>query len=729
MLSWFTGSRRRLVVRAMTLIAVILAIALARRARNAGDGWEYACMLESWFRHFSPEQRLADAESARAIVAAHAPFFGDPRDGFFLTASGHWFSYHFWFYSLLCVPAKAILHLVRADEFYALACTNAALFAGAIALALRRASWRRIAFILLAASGPIAWYITWQHAEVFEWAFVVTSLCAYERRRHALAALCAAVAAMQAPPIALLALAPIGAAILARRWRTAALAVAGAAVALVPAAFYKAEYGQANLILAIGMASEHLASAHRVLVLLFDLDQGMLPYVPVTLALGVLAVAVGKRRLEAAVFLGVALAMAALATQTVNLNTGCIGMNRYATWIAPVFAFVAARNLRLPTVRIAAAAGAALQAALALPLNGDDDAHVHHPIAEVIVRRAPSLYSQDIETFAERTTGQPLDWPFKPLVLPIAMGDATTPSKILVDKRTLADLDRYFDVPGSWLAQARAEHEHDRGPFYVQPGGLVHRRLSPRSDGPLLAFGNGWSSPEGDPAHPFRWMGARGELTIRRAAAGPTLRLTGTVPSQLSSQPTITITIRGALVDRFLAPLGTSFTRDLALPEGDDEALPMTIETSLTGDFGGRTLGYELTRWDAPLTQTNIGGPGVHFVGSWSEPFGVAPDEGRCIRSDASIEIDADAAHDATLAFIAVSPEQIPSTLSTWRVVLDDREVEHGPLFRSARRLWPLRGERAHTVRFSASPTFETMQDKFSLCFWALRVVPSALLD
>src|SRR5579864_3056575 len=138
---------RRQLHRTLLLCALsALGVVLARRALLAGDGLEYYSMLESLFRHATPEQRLADAEHVRAIVGAHGVRVAEPHDGFFVNDAGRWYSYHFWLYPLACVPVKAVLHTLGADEFYALAWTNAALFVIAIGHALRARTGNARAF-------------------------------------------------------------------------------------------------------------------------------------------------------------------------------------------------------------------------------------------------------------------------------------------------------------------------------------------------------------------------------------------------------------------------------------------------------------------------------------------------------------------------------------------------------------------------------------------------------
>jgi hypothetical protein len=343
-----------------------------------------------------------------------------------------------------------------------------------------------------------------------------------------------------------------------------------------------------------------------------------------------------------------------------------------------------------------------------------------------VLRHAPALYSPDVETFAERTTGHPVDWPFKPVGLPIAFDDARGPTKILVDRSTLDDLGRWFEVRSDWLAKTRAEHARESGVFYVEPGGRVLPRVEPTRTDPLT-FGDGWYGPEGEREPKFRWMRGRGELLVDRRVAGTTLRLTGTTPPQLAARPKMRITIGGTEVDRFIAPVGT-FTRDIALPASDDDELPLTIESSAAVEIGGRTLAYALTDWGPPLTPTALRGAGARFTGDWDEPVGVPPDESRCMHGDASITIDSTPeGENRTLLVFAVSPLHEPSAPSTWRVTIDGHEIEDGPVFRMVRRIWPLRPG-SHDVRFVAAPSFETA-DHAALCFWALRVVPTTELE
>lgn len=196
----FAPSRsRRAALHALALFALsLIAIRLATKPMLAGDGVEYFSMLESFWNHGSPDQRLGDVESLSRVFGSHGISIARPHDGFFVTFDGRWYSYHFWVYPLLALPAKAVLRLLGADEFGALSWTNAWMLVATTAWALgKKPGLRRVAFLGLAVLGPLFWYVRWPHAEVFAWACVVTSLVSLDDRRYVRAAAFAGLGALQ----------------------------------------------------------------------------------------------------------------------------------------------------------------------------------------------------------------------------------------------------------------------------------------------------------------------------------------------------------------------------------------------------------------------------------------------------------------------------------------------------------------------------------------------------
>jgi hypothetical protein len=118
-------------------------------------------------------------------------------------------------------------------------------------------------------------------------------------------------------------------------------------------------------------------------------------------------------------------------------------------------------------------------------------------------------------------------------------------------------------------------------------------------------FGTGWSYVESDGETTFRWMSARGEVRLARAARWSTMRLFVhlVTPRHLFARaPTIRVVLDGVELDRFEA--GAAQDRVYLVPartlrHGSEPEL--VIETSETVRAQERILGVALVRasWDS----------------------------------------------------------------------------------------------------------------------------------
>src|SRR6185436_20408514 len=134
---------------ALETIAVLLAVtvvwvtAVALTPTAYGDAGEYFLMAESLFNHATPDARPADMNSLAAVGRTHplGGSFGPVLTTYRTTADGRWYSIHFWGFPLATLPVKALLHLLRANEFKAPQITNALLF-----IACLLAAWRDRSF-------------------------------------------------------------------------------------------------------------------------------------------------------------------------------------------------------------------------------------------------------------------------------------------------------------------------------------------------------------------------------------------------------------------------------------------------------------------------------------------------------------------------------------------------------------------------------------------------------
>jgi hypothetical protein len=452
--------------------AVVLCtgVLVARPLRD-GDAGEYLLMTESLFRHGTPELRAADILSlARQDERMHLGLsYGIAFLGYFDDAKGRWYSYHFWAYPLLGVPARLLLAPFPAGGLHALPLTNALLLLLALHRVLFGAPFqgrRRLAFFLLLLASPLVWFVRWPHAEVMTAACVVLALMASCRGDRWAAILWAALGALQTPPLVLLAaLFWLRACLGDLRPRNLLVSSLAASTALLSPAFFYWHFGTPSLIARESTSLSNI-SPSRALEMLFDLDLGLLPYMPVTVLLfGLAAVVVLMRARRApwdAAVLVVLVLMALASTATGNWNHGTIGPSRYTLWLLPVLLFlVTCIGEGLSPGWSRAYSGAlglavAIQAIVVVAKGGlvaEADYLEHSYAARFVLRHAPALYNPSFPVFVARTAHDVAETP-----RPTIYMDGGACRKALVRPPHAADLRRICgSIPREydrWFAEA-----------------------------------------------------------------------------------------------------------------------------------------------------------------------------------------------------------------------------------------------------------------------------------
>ncbi len=403
----------------------LLGVSLLARPSAQGDALEYLLMTESLARHGTPEVRAGDLWSLGRQDERLGLGLNYVYPGYFDDPSGAWYSVHFWAYSLLAVPARLVLGVVGLSGLRAFPVTNALLLALALHRVLFSLPFRprgRLALFVLLLLSPVLFFLRWPHAEVMTAACAMLSLVALHQRRHVTAALWAALGSLQSPPLTLL-LILVWLVSVARdhRPRSVAKVTAAAALAGMAPLFYWAHFGTPSLI-AREAASLSFLAPSRALELLFDLNIGLAPYLPVTVLLAVLAsvwtlARVRRAPFNAALIVTIA-AMALASTPTGNWNHGTIGPSRYAVWLLPLVVFLVvgtgeglrgrmARGAFTGALVLAATSQAAVVLAKRGPL-AEPDYLEHSWAARLVLRTDPAFYNPSYSIFASRTVHQPL---------------------------------------------------------------------------------------------------------------------------------------------------------------------------------------------------------------------------------------------------------------------------------------------------------------------------------
>jgi hypothetical protein len=480
---------RHLAYVAFAILGVaMLAYYATRPPVRYGDGWEYAYHLESLYRHGSPDLRADDIAAANALFPAdgmdHPP---DPPYGYREARDGRRYGSHFWAYSLSAIPAKAVLRELGGNELGAFQVTNAAWFLVALGVALFGSSAplpKRLALAGLASVGPAVWYVAYTGAEVYSCSLGLLAMVALDNRRHGWAAAAAGLGALQNPPLVFLAAAITALAAWRRQWRSAVCGAFGTALAFLPPLFYLAHFGTPSLIGKEAVDVRGISLA-RTWGLAADLNQGMLPYMPLLLVGAIVGSAALLRRKEAtAVFLLPAVAGMWVAVQLqANWNGGCLGMMRYLLWIVPALAWLAAGGLQdIRAGRLFLVVAVAVQGLVMVSVPPARLQYLTHgPTASWVLIHAPRLYDPEPEIFIERVIHTDT---VPPDVLPVGFARPSGyVTKLLIDAGSVDRVADRFTVAPDYLPELRRAVEGKSGPVYVHPPrGKVWAQPKPEPD-------------------------------------------------------------------------------------------------------------------------------------------------------------------------------------------------------------------------------------------------------
>ncbi len=478
---------------------LLLGVMALRGPKIDGDGYEYRFTLIALARHGTPDIRDGDLRAAAAQVATTTDDncnreravieSGNALYAFFpSTRDGRLYALHFWTYAASAVPAHELLAWCGADPRAALQVTNALWLLAALVAVLflnRRPPAERIAFALLATVTPVVWYLEYTGTEVFSWALGVMALVALGNGRYAVSGLLIGLSATQNPAHLLLGAVPGLAALFNGRWRSAAGCALGGAVGLLPFAFSQYHYGMPSLI-ADGATDRSYIGWPRTLSLLTDLNQGLLPYVPLLLVFAPLGLLAAVARLEWRPF-GVAVALTGMlvAVQVQgNWNSDGRGLMRYLVWMLPMLAWLVVAGLRGAVRWAAVIAAVAVHGGILIFDPPERGGHVvQRRVAAWVLTHYPDWYSPDHAVFVKRqirTEAMKAGWRTTDdthiLPLPFVAPDGTV-TKLLLWRQAAGDLHNRFDIDPAYLPTLRAaELAAEPADYHTPPPGAVRVR-------------------------------------------------------------------------------------------------------------------------------------------------------------------------------------------------------------------------------------------------------------
>jgi hypothetical protein len=421
-------------------LVVLYVVTLAIFSQNGlhypyGDGPEYSMMTESFLNHGSPELRAEDVDgylnylrerklpiqNADAFLAYQKKFNKEVHylKGYYQSTTDleKWFSYHFWFYSMLNVPARYFLSLIDADIKITFLCTNLfMIFLGIwLITQLKKTTLKDKVFLcLLMTFSPLLWYVDWAHAEVFCGVLVFLGAIYHYYKLFYAAIICFVIASLQNQAITILAFL-VSIEVLYREKITFPLLLKLFLCnvwTLAPSLFYYYWFEVFSLLSTDGTISYEGISLKRFWHFFFDLNQGLIYGIPFVLLFALILILIDVSRLkkfrEYTLLLAIPF-MALLFMQVTNWNSGNVVIKRYGVWIAPLF--IVAFYFRIKRFKTWAFYLIAVLAALSQPLvifsQHDFNQYYWHannlkPIAKWVLDRHPAWYNPEPEVLLER---------------------------------------------------------------------------------------------------------------------------------------------------------------------------------------------------------------------------------------------------------------------------------------------------------------------------------------
>lgn len=347
---------------AMILFSImIIGAVLFIKPYLAGDGQEYALLIEAFQNHGTPNVTLEDIKSGQinyevnfdkaSIDGMYPPGFHEGLDGKIYTA-------HFWLYSLMVLPLKLILQFIGANQLRAFQLFNALLYVFTIYFVYKQMKIKKRDLSLLLGLimiNPAVFYITWTHTEIFMFCLVIISLVLFYNNRYKSAIFIISVSAMQNPMIIFLGgfyfLDYLIKNYLAHKKSHENIMSAKNLVMVIrtwcmfipffiPIILSYINFGVPSIIATVAGSKDHLIE--KMFNYLFDLNLGIFPFMPFLVIIFIVIIILGiiKRKYYVLIYAGSFFMVLFFLGFQLQINCGMAGIMRYNVWLIPILIFI-----------------------------------------------------------------------------------------------------------------------------------------------------------------------------------------------------------------------------------------------------------------------------------------------------------------------------------------------------------------------------------------------------
>lgn len=360
-------------------IVVLIAISLLYLGRSfndfkepsiKGDGVEYVMMTEAFRNHFSPDVTKDDMKKFKERFSKYHKWddlFGaeifdrfinyfekskmeykeNSQMGFYCNKNQKWHCQHFFFYSLVNLPAYSLFkHEGPLRPFYITNAIFVIITCFVLLFFTPFSLFNQILAALCFCFSSCYWYLGWQHTEIYTVSLVVCSMVALFRNKNYLAILLLALACLQNQPLTLLLGLYVLITLKDRGFNLKNIIKTGAmaAIAIIPPLYYFWNFETTNLIKDAGFLDTKYITFNRVSGFYTDINQGVILTIPLILLFYVPLVLneawqMYKKRLPFSFTILIPIVLIVITTTVStmgNWNHGMAIINRYATWMGAI---------------------------------------------------------------------------------------------------------------------------------------------------------------------------------------------------------------------------------------------------------------------------------------------------------------------------------------------------------------------------------------------------------
>ena len=452
--------------------------ALTQKPFISGDGHEYYLMTESFFNHLSPELTVNDISNAlkrSAMFHFTIPYIhNDPISGYYKSDSGEKYSYHFFAYSLLNLPIKALLVAFNLNDLKSFQITNTILFIAMLFFLYFKSDLlltNRILLVILSTLNPVVYYLKWTSPEVYTYVMVIMSLILFKNEKYKSSFVFMAMASWQNPPVLIFSLLVYTANCFryfkGHQYKKIILEGLSLSLFLWPLLFYFYHFGVFNLIAAKGYSSIHNISIIKVWDLFFGLQHGIVLYSVVILCTFFYMIIRSIFRKEIhqirLIYVISVFLMTVATTTTPNWNSGMDHVIRYGVWVYPFLLFYVLSFIGNGIKTITFMNSLFF---IIIFLNAKHFTTLNfNKLSQFILSNYPSLYITEPQTFCAATHHQDGN-----MSLPCVFADKNlNVTKVYTDKASLKKLinDSRYSIKKQWAQDIALRFKESNKVFFL----------------------------------------------------------------------------------------------------------------------------------------------------------------------------------------------------------------------------------------------------------------------